>query len=168
MIKVPSGIVDLEDKTGRRTFGNLMTEAHVGPNIMWEFRPVVINLNFWYVRTFGKFFHAPSGFVAENPGDMLEFNASVEWVLRDYEDDSSILFAEVNQNYQGRFKLLGNGQTDQPIVYNLMATIGFAEFIDKNTFLIMSMSATIYGLNTYQNWGPYLSAGKTFGFGREK
>ncbi len=163
MIKLPSGTVDLGDRTGRRTFGNLMTEVHAGPNIMWEFRPVVINLNFWYVRTFGKFFHAPSGFVAENPGDMLEFNASVEWVVRDYADDSSVLFAELNQNYQGHFKLLGNGDTDQPIVYNLIATIGFAEFIDKNTFLIMSMSATIYGLNTYQNWGPYLSAGKTFG-----
>lgn len=168
MVKVPSGIVDLSDRTGRRTFGNLMTEVHLGPNIMWEFRPVVINLNFWYVGTFGRFFHAPSGIVADNPGDMLEFNASVEWVVRDYDHDSSVLFAEVNQFYHGRFKALGSRETDQPIVYGLQVTLGFAEFIDRNTFLILSLSATVYGLNTYQNWGPYLSAGKTFAFGREQ
>lgn len=168
MVKLPTAMVDLRDTTGRRTFGNLMTEVHVGPNVMWEFRPVVINLNFWYVGTFGRFFHAQSGRIYDNPGDAVEMNASIEWVVRDYSDDSSVLFAEINQSYQGRFKALGSGETNQPIVYNLSATVGFAEFIDKNTFLMVSFSATLYGLSTYQNWGPYLSAGKTFGFGREK
>jgi len=166
MLKVPSGIVDLSDETGRRTFGNLMTEFHIGPNVMWEFRPVVINLNVWYVSTYGRFFHAPTGTVAENPGDMLELNASLEWVVRDYENDSSVIFAEIVQTYHGRFKAIGRGETDQPVSYSLVATLGFAEFIDRNTFLIMSLSATLYGINTYQNWGPYLSAGKTFHFSR--
>lgn len=164
MLKVPTGIVDLQDKTGRRTFGNLMTEVHAGPNLMWEFRPMVINLNLWYVGTFGHFFHAPSGTIAENPGDMLEMNASIEWVVRDYQNDSSVIFAEVVQSYHGRFKALGNRPTDQPVAYNLQATIGFAEFIDRNTFLIVSLAVTLYGQNTYQNWGPYISAGKTFHF----
>lgn len=167
MVKVPSGLVDLSDQTGRRTFGNLMTEVHVGPNVMWEFRPVVINLNFWYVGTFGRFFHAPSGLVANNPGDMVEVNASIEWVVRDYDHDSSVLFAEVNQSYQGRFKAMNQSEVDSPIMYSLAATIGFAEFIDRNTFLMVSLSATLYGLNSYQNWGPYLSAGKTFNFARD-
>lgn len=166
MVKVPTGVVELSDKTGRRTFGNLMTEVHAGPNLMWEFRPVVINLNFWYSASFGRFFHAQSGQIYQNPGDMLEMNASLEWVLRDYENDSSVLFAEINQIYHGRMSLRGIA-ADQPIVYPLQATIGFAEFIDRNTFLIVSFSATIYGQNTYQNWGPYLSAGKTFSFSRE-
>jgi len=166
MVKVPTGIVDLNDKTGRRTFGNLMTEVHAGPNLMWEFRPVVINLNFWYSASFGRFFHAQSGRVYENPGDILEMNASVEWVLRDFENDSSVLFAEVNQVYHSRYSLRGI-KADQPLVYQLQTTIGFAEFIDRNTFLILSLTATLYGQNTYQNWGPYLSAGKTFTFGRE-
>ena len=166
-IKVPTGLVDPGDGTGRRTFGNLMTETTVGFNTMWEYRPVVINMNFWYDVVGGSFFHGPSGLIYGNPGDVLQFNASVEWVLRDYSDDSSVLFAEVNQTYQGRFKPLSSQPTDQPIVYSLQATIGFAEFIDRDTFLIMSLSATLYGLNTYQNWGPYLSAGKTFGFGRQ-
>lgn len=164
-IKAPSGSVDLGDATGRRTFGNLMTEVTGGINTMWEFRPFVINFNFWYDRTFGPFFHAPTGTIHESAGDMLQFNASLEWVVRDYSDDSSVLFAELTQTYQGRFKLLG-AETDQPIVYAVQATLGFAEFIDKDTFLMMSLSVTLYGLNTYQNWGPYLSAGKTFGFGR--
>ncbi|GAB4424028.1 MAG: hypothetical protein OHK0011_04320 [Turneriella sp.] len=164
MLKVPSGIVDLSDQTGRRTFGNLMTEAYIGSNVMWEFRPVVINLNLWYVATFGRFFHAPSGTIRQNPGDMIEMNASIEWVVRDYKDDSSVLFAEINQVYQGRFKLGNNRDIDSPIVYSLQATIGFAEFIDRNTFLIVSLSATLYGMNAYQNWGPYISAGKTFQF----
>lgn len=164
MVKVPTGIVDLQDKTGRRTSGNLMTELHLGPNLMWEFRPIVMNLNFWYVRTFGRFFHAPSGTIAENPGDMLEMNASIEWVVRDYQNDSSVIFAEVVQSYHGRFKALGNQETNQPVAYNLQATMGFAEFIDRNTFLIVSLAVTLYGQNTYQNWGPYISAGKTFHF----
>jgi hypothetical protein len=164
-IKVPSGYVDLGDATGRRTFGNLMTEATLGLNTMWEFRPVVINLNFWYDRTFGQFFHAPSGMIFDRGGDMVQFNAAAEWVVRDYSDDSSVLFAEVTQVYQGQFKAFGSA-TEQPIVYSLQGTLGFAEFIDRDTFLIMSFSVVLYGLNTYQNWGPYLSAGKTFGFGR--
>jgi len=47
---------------------------------------------------------------------------------------------------------------------NLMTetTVGFAEFIDARTFMIVSFSLTLYGINTYQNWGPYLSAGRTF------
>lgn len=164
-IKVPSGSVDLGDTTGRRTFGNLMTEATVGLNTMWELRPVVINLNFWYDRTFGAFFHAPSGGVYDRAGDMLQFNASAEWVVRDYADDSSVIFAEITQVYQGRFKAFG-AATDQPVIYSLQGTLGFAEFIDRDTFLMMSMSLVLYGLNAYQNWGPYLSAGKTFGWGR--
>lgn len=167
-LKVPTGIVELSDKTGRRTFGNLMTETTVGFNTMWEFRPVVINLNFWYDVVGGSFFHGPSGKIYGNPGDILTFNASVEWVLRDYADDSSVLFAEVNQTYQGRFKTLNQDGTNQPVMYVLQGTIGFAEFIDRNTFLMVSFSATLYGLNAYQNWGPYLSAGKTFTFGRER
>jgi hypothetical protein len=163
-LKVPTGLVDLADGTGRRTFGNLMTETTLGFNTMWEFRPVVINLNFWYDAVGGSFFHGPSGKIYGNPGDQLQFNAAVEWVIRDYGDDSSVIFAELNQSYQGRFKLTG-GETDQPIVYSMQATFGFAEFIDRNTFLMVSLSATLYGLNVYQNWGPYLSAGKTFGFG---
>lgn len=163
-LKVPSGIVDLNDATGRRTFGNLMTETTVGVNTMWELRPVVINLNFWYDIVGGSFFHGASGKIYGNPGDQLQFNASLEWVWRDYEDDSSVMFFEFNQLYQGRFKMLGGGPTDQPIIYSLQGTIGFAEFIDRNTFLILSLSATLYGINTYQNWGPYLSAGKTFDF----
>lgn len=164
-VKVPSGRVDLGDNTGRRTFGNLMTEVTLGLNTMWEFRPVVINFNFWYDRTFGEFFHAPTGTIHDRGGDMLQFNASIEWVVRDYSDDSSVLFAEVTQVYQGRFKAFGS-PTEQPVVYSLQGTIGFAEFIDRDTFLMMSLSVVLYGLNTYQNWGPYLSAGKTFGFGR--
>ncbi len=167
MVKVPTGIADISDRTGRRTFGNLMTEVHAGPNIMWELRPVVINLNFWYSANFGRFFHAQSGRIYENPGDIFETNASVEWVVRDYEFDSSVLFAEINQVYHSRYSLRGI-TADQPVVYQLQATVGFAEFIDRNTFLIMSLSATLYGLNTYQNWGPYLSAGRTFHFWREK
>jgi hypothetical protein len=166
-LKVPSGTVELSDATGRRTFGNLMTETTIGFNTMWEYRPVVINLNFWYDVVGGSFFHGPSGKIYGNPGDMAQFNASVEWVVRDYSDDSSVIFAEINQVYQGRFKMLSSAPTDQPIVYSLQATIGFAEFIDRNTFLIMSLSATLYGLNVYQNWGPYLSAGKTFTFGKD-
>lgn len=164
MLKVPTAMVDLGDRSGRKTFGNLMTEVHVGPNIMWEFRPIVINLNFWYVGTFGRFFHAQSGRIYDNPGDALEVNASIEWVVRDFSDDSSVLFAEINQTYQGRFKAFGAGTPDQPITYSLQATVGFAEFIDRDTFLMVSFSATLYGLSTYQNWGPYLSAGKTFSF----
>lgn len=166
MVKVPTGVVDISDRTGRRTFGNLMTEVHAGPNLMWEFRPVVINLNFWYSANFGRFFHAQSGRIYDNPGDIFEMNASVEWVLRDFENDSSVLFAELNQVYHSRYSLRGI-TADQPLVYQLQATVGFAEFIDRNTFLIVSLSATVIGQNTYQNWGPYLSAGKTFTFQRE-
>jgi len=164
-IKVPTGAVDLTDASGRRTFGNRLTEATAGINTMWEFRPVVINLNFWYDSTFGPFFHAPSGGVYDRAGDMLQVNASFEWVLRDYDNDSSVIFAEITQVYHGRFKAFGS-PTEQPIVYSLQATFGFAEFIDRDTFLMASMSLVVYGLNTYQNWGPYISAGKTFGWGR--
>ncbi|MBV6494326.1 MAG: hypothetical protein LDLANPLL_02357 [Turneriella sp.] len=162
-LKVPTGIVKLGDTTGRRTFGNLMTETTTGFNTMWELRPIVLNLNFWYTFTAGKFFHGPSGAIYDNPADIVSINTSVEWAVRDYENDSSIFFIEINQFYQGRTKVFWGASTDQPKAYSLRTTIGFAEFINRSTFLIVSLSATLYGQNVYQEWGPYISAGKTFG-----